>query len=155
MCGSCMDRQPQVGRLLIVLYAVSCYFWMHQLHADCTFNFFLPYTHSSCSKPLATGWRPCSGFAHKEPSQLKTIMPGCGWFLNPNRHQNNMKLWPNVPNKEDSPLFATLGHKADDATSGLTFQKFPRHHLKRTTALREKSTICLPSCSWWSHNQYG
>ena len=36
--------QSCIGRLLVALYAACCYFWTHSLRADCSFNYFLPYT---------------------------------------------------------------------------------------------------------------
>ena len=35
------------GRLMIVLYMVCCYFWKHLLRADCSFNYFLPYSNDN------------------------------------------------------------------------------------------------------------
>ena len=40
-------KSPRDGRawcLMIALYAVCCYFWTHLLRADCSFNYFLPYS---------------------------------------------------------------------------------------------------------------
>ena len=34
----------RVGRLLDAQYTLCCYFWMHLLSADCSFNYSLPYS---------------------------------------------------------------------------------------------------------------
>ena len=34
----------RTSRLMCLLYALSCYFWMHSMRVDCSFNYFLPYS---------------------------------------------------------------------------------------------------------------
>ena len=47
--------QSPIRHLLVALYTACCYFWMHLLHADCSLDYFLPYSklcienHSSVS----------------------------------------------------------------------------------------------------------